>query len=187
MIYNYDLRTVGLVVGIALVLVHLLAVIHAKEVKGWLRAFPRSKSAGMVLLGIATLWAFWLIATMDLGEFSSYRSGLKIVVPAAGLLCLQFVDDFLSVRALGVLLLLLAEPLLEAAWLQHETSRLLLVVLAYGWIVAGIFWVGMPYLLRDQIAWLLKSPNRWMAACACGIAYGAAVIISALVFYQQQS
>ena len=60
-------------------------------------------------------------------------------------------------------------------------------MLAYVWIVTGIFWVGMPYLMRDQIAWLLKSNSRWMAACIGGVAYGAAVIISALLFFQQQS
>ena len=187
MIYNFDLRTVGLVVGIGLVVTHLIAIIHAKEVKGWLRTFPRSKMMGMVLLGIATLWAFWLVATMDLGEFTSYRNFLMILVPAAGFLCLQFVDDFLSVRAFGLLLLLLAEPLLEVAFLRPEASRLLLVVLAYGWIITGMFWIGMPYLMRNHVEWLLKSHGRWMTACLGGVIYGAAVILSALLFFQQQS
>lgn len=172
--------------GIALVVFHLVALINAKTVKGWLRAFPRSKAMGIVLLGLATAWAFWLVATMDLGEFSGMRTPLKVLVPVACFLCLQYVDDFLSVRALGMLLLLLADPLLEAAFLRPEASRLLLVVLAYAWIVTGMFWVGMPYLMRDQIAWLLKSNSRWMALCLAGAAYGAAVLICALLFFQQQ-
>ncbi len=187
MIYTFDLRTVGFVVGIALVLVHLVGILNAKEVKGWLKAFPRSKPAGIVLVVAASAWAFWLVATMDLGEFYTMRTILMIVVPVACYLCMQYVDDFLSVRALGMLLLLLADPLLEAAFLRPEASRLLLVVLAYAWILIGMFWVGMPYLMRDQIAWLLKSDGRWKAACIGGIAYGAAVLISALLFFQQQS
>src|SRR5579862_1316440 len=123
MIYNFDLRTVGFVVGAALVLLHLVVLLHAKEAKGWLRAFPRSKTMGMILLVLATGWAFWLVATMDLGEFSNMRPILKIVVPVAGFLCFQYVDDFLPVRALGMLLLLLADPLLEAAWLRPEGSK----------------------------------------------------------------
>lgn len=186
MIYNFDLRTVGFVAGAALVVTHLVALINAKTVQGWLRAFPRSKTMGIVLLALVTLWAFWLVATMDLGEFYTMRTPLKIVVPVACFLCVQFVDDFLSVRAFGMLLLLLADPLLEAAWLRPEESRRLLTVLAYMWIVAGMFWVGMPYLMRDQISWLLKSKSRWMVACLGGIIYGAAILICALLFYQQQ-
>jgi len=186
MIYNFDLRTVGFVVGAALLVLHLVGLLHAKEAKGWARAFPRSKVMGMLLLGIATLWAFWLVATMDLGEFTNMRTPLKILVPVACYLCLQYVDDFLSVRALGMLMLLLPDPLLEAAWLRPEESRKLLVVLAYGWIVVGMFWIGMPYLLRDLIAWLLKSNARWTAACIAGIVCGAAILICAALFYQPQ-
>ena len=187
MIYTFDLRTVGFVVGIALVLVHLVGILNAKEMKGWLKAFPRSKPAGMILLVGAAAWAFWLVATMDLGEFYTMRGILMVVVPVACFLCMQYVDDFLSVRALGMILLLLADPLLEAAFLRHEAGKLLLVVLAYAWIIIGMFWVGMPYLMRDQIAWLLKSDSRWKAACIGGLAYGAAVIVCTLLFFQPQS
>jgi hypothetical protein len=28
------------------------------------------------------------------------------------------------------------------------------VTLVYLWIIFGMFWVGMPYTLRDQISWI---------------------------------
>jgi len=185
MIYNLDLRLVGFIVGIALIAAHLVAIIHGSTVRGWLQAFPRSKKMGAVLLAVAAIWAFWLVATMDLGEFSSYRTALMVLVPVSYFLSLKFVDEFLSVRATGILLLLLAEPVLEAAFLRPETTRLLLVILAYVWVVLGMFWVGMPYLMRDQIAWVLKSKERWTALCAGGVAYGAVVLICTLLFYNQ--
>lgn len=187
MIYTLDLKLVGLVVGFALLISHLLGIIHGNTIQGWVKAFPRSKIMGMVLISIAGLWAFWLVTTMDLGEFTSYRTGLMILVPVAYVLTVMFVDEFLSVRALGMLMLLLAEPILEAAFLQPQTSRLLLVVLAYVWIVLGMFWVGMPYLMRDQIAWVLKSKGRWSALCISGAVYGAAVVVCALLFYGKAS
>jgi hypothetical protein len=185
MIYNLDLRHTGLLVGAALIIVHLIAIIHAREVRAWLKAFPRSKITGIVLLAVVAVWAFWLAATMDLGEFTGYRTLLMILVPVAYSLCIAYVDEFLSVRALGILLLLLAEPLLEAAFLRPEISRLLLVILAYAWVIFGMFWVGMPYLMRDQISWLLKSNTRWLAACIGGLAYGAAVMFCAFFLYHQ--
>ena len=76
-------------------------------------------------------------------------------------LVLRFVEEFLAVRALGILCLLAAEPLLDSAFLRYETSRLLVTVFAYLLVVAGLFWVTMPYLLRDQINWSARSAFRW--------------------------
>jgi len=184
MIYtSFKLQTIALLIGTALVLLHGFALAFGSLVKPWLVSFPRSKNTGIALLTLAAIWAFWLIANMDLGEFSGYRSMLKIAIPAAWFLCLQFVDDFLPVRALGILLLLLAEPVLDAAFLKPQSGRLLLVILAYAWAVAGLFWVGMPYLLRDQINWVTRNENRWRIACIAGLVYGTAVVVFAFAEY----
>ena len=104
------------------------------------------------MLTIDLVWSFWLLATMEMGEFSSFAGRCSSLLPIGFILVLRFVDEFLAVRALGILCLLAAEPLLDAAFLRPETSRLLVTVFAYLMIVAGLFWVTMPYLLRDQIS-----------------------------------
>ena len=101
---------------------------------------------------------------MEMGEFANFRRPLLIILPVGFILVLRFVDEFLAVRALGILCLLAAEPLLDAAFLRPETSRLLVTVLAYLMIVAGLIWVTMPYLLRDQINWSTKS-RRDVGGC----------------------
>jgi hypothetical protein len=173
------LRVVGLIVGILLVIAHGIAIAKSADARAWLKSFPRSKSIGTVLLAIDAIWAFLLIANMDLGEFTYLRNKLLIVIVVATGLAWKFVDEFLAVRALGMLLLLAAEPVLEAAFLRPETSRLLFVVLAYAWAVIGMFWVGMPYVLRDQIGWVSRTDARWRTACGAGIVYGASVLVSA--------
>jgi len=181
MIYPFlSLKTVGITIGLLLVAIHLLALVSAEGTQAWLKKFPRSREVGIVLLLVVSAWAFWLVATMDLGEFSTYRTLLKILVPAAWFLSLKFVDEFLAVRALGILLLLLAEPVFEVAFLKPGLGRLLVVSLAYAWAILGMFWVGMPFLLRDQITWWTKSGLRWRAGCLAGIAYGLAVLVCAI-------
>ena len=178
MIYHFpDLRTAGFIVGAGLVVLHTLALLHAEGVKGWLRTFPRSRNLGTLLLTIDAAWALYLLATIDLGEFTKYRTPLLVLIPVAYVLSWKFVDEFLAVRGLGMLLLLMAEPLLESAFLRPELSRLLLVVLAYAWAAKGIFYVGMPYLMRDQIFWVAKSRFRWNLMSAAGVAYGVALMI----------
>ena len=120
---------------------------------------------------------------MDLGEFQSIRQFLQIAIPVTYLLVINCVDEFLSVRALGVLLLLAASPVLDAAFLEMPITRLLLPLLAYTWIIIGLFWVGMPYVLRDQIAWVSASEARWKGACAGGAGYGLLLLICAFAFY----
>jgi hypothetical protein len=83
-----------------------------------------------------------------------------------------------------MLLLLAAEPLLEAAFLKPGAGRLPLVLLAYAWAVAGLFCTGMPYLLRDAIAWLTRPGKRWAVACAAGALYGAALLIAPWIRYR---
>lgn len=181
--YDLSLKAVGLVVGIGLIAAHLPALLRPEIAQRWLKDFPRSRSAGTVLLALAALWSFALIWTIDLGEFAGLRNVMLIGIVVGAVLTWRFVDEFLAVRALGILALLAAEPLLCAAFLQPEASRLFLVFLAYVWLTAGLFWVGLPYLLRDQIQWVTASPTRWKLATLGGLGYGALLLFCALAFY----
>ena len=183
MIYSFSLHSVGLLVGLLLIALHVVALLHPGTVQQALRRFPRSKEAGWVLFTVDAVWAFALVTTIDLGEFTAYRNIFLAIIGAGYFLTLFFVEEFLASRALGMFCLLAAEPLLEAAFLRPETSRLLLTVLAYAWATAGLFWVGKPYLLRDQIEWVSKTSLRWRLAALGGAAYGAVILLVALTQY----
>ncbi|MDQ3623346.1 MAG: hypothetical protein M3463_12785 [Verrucomicrobiota bacterium] len=172
MIYSLDLRTALIVTGLLLVAMHALALWKAADVRAWLQAFPRSRPMGLALLVIVAAWSWILIKTIDLGEFTHWRMRILVFIPIAAFLTWRYVDEFLAPRSLGMLVLLAAEPLLEAAFLRPEASRLFLVSLVYVAIVFGLFWIGMPYTLRDQIAWLSRKESRWRAAALTGLAYG---------------
>ena len=183
MIYDFSLRTVGVIAGIVLLLVSLPGLVKPVSVQDWLKRFPRSGIAGAFLLTVTLIWSFWLLATMEMGEFSGFRKPLLILLPIGYVLVLRFVEEFLAVRALGILCLLAAEPLLEAAFFRYETSRLFLTVLAYVMIIAGLFWVTMPYLLRDQINWSAQNNARWRIVHGIAAAYGLTVLACAFTQY----
>ncbi len=183
MIYDLPLRPVALTAGLLLLLTHALALWAREPVGRWLRALPRSRAWGTGLCLTACGWAFWLAATMDLGEFSPSRGALLVLIAAAAVMLPLFVEELLAARALGFLALLAAEPLLDAAFLRPETSRLLLVCLAYAWAVAGILLVGAPYLLRDAVTWVTATRTRWTVTAWAGLAYGAALAGSAIFLH----
>ena len=96
---------------------------------------------------------------------------------------LRFLDEFLAVRALGILCLLAAEPLIDAAFLRYEPSRLVVTVFAYLLVIAGLFWVTMPYLLRDQINWTAHTNGRWRFVGAVAFLYGTVTLVLAVTQY----
>jgi len=182
-VYDLSLHTAGLIVGLLLLASHLIALVRPEQTKGWLLKLPRSRPLGIGLLAVDAVWTFWLVSNMDLGEFSQFRTWLQIGVPIVFVLTLFFIDEFLAVRALGIMALLAAEPILSACFLRPETARLLLVVLAYAWLTVGLFWVGMPYLLRDQIGWITKNGIRFKAATFTGLVYGLVVLACAVAVF----
>lgn len=178
MIYPLELKTAMLTTGLLLIAGHGYALMQPKTTQDFLRALPRSKPLGFVLLLIAAVWFWLLMKNIDLGEFSNWQTRILIFIPIAACLTWHYVEEFLAVRALGMIVLLAAEPLLESAFLRPEMSRLLLVSLVYVWVGFALFWIGMPFTLRDQIAWVSRSDGRWKAAALAGIAYGAALLLS---------
>jgi hypothetical protein len=182
MIYPHlDLRIVSLLAGLWLIISHGAALVCPAPIQQWARKFPRSKPAGALFLIVDAVWALAMIATMDLGEFSYLRTLLLGLIVVSTFLTFRYVDEFLAVRALGIFLLLLAEPLIEAAFLKPQPGRLLLVILAYVVAILGMVWVGLPYLLRDQIDWFRKSKAIWSAAALAGIIYGGLLAAFALI------
>jgi hypothetical protein len=183
MIYDLTLHTAGIVAGALLVLVSLPGFIKPVMAQTWLKSLPRSRTAGIAVLTIVLIWSFWLLATMEMGEFSSFRRPLLIVLPIGYVLVIRFVEEFLAARALGIVCLLAAEPLLEAAFFRYETSRLFLTVLAYLMIIAGLFWVTMPYVLRDQINWSTQTSTRWHTIHGIAALYGITILACAFTQY----
>ena len=182
MIYHLSLHSVGIIAGALLIVGGLIGLLKT-DIANTVQQFPRSRVAGIVLLTICLGWTFWLLATIQMGEFSSFRRPLLIALPIGYVLTLRFVDEFLAVRALGILCLLAAEPLLDAAFLRYETSRLLVTVFAYLLIVAGLFWVAIPYVLRDQINWIARSVFRWRFLHLIALIYGGVILTYAFTKY----
>lgn len=183
MIYHLSLHAIGIVTGVILISLSLPGLVKPRLVQGFAKQLPRSLLAGVVLLTLDLIWAFWLLSTMEMGEFATFRRPLLIILPVGYLLVLRFLDEFLAVRALGILCLLAAEPLLDAAFFRYEPARLVVTVFAYLLVIVGLFWVTMPYLLRDQIRWSARSDGRWRLLHGIAVAYGVITLALAITQY----
>src|SRR5437764_4307358 len=183
MIYHFSLQIAALFAGAILCLLGAVCFAMEGPARNVLTSFPRSRGACIILLTIDLVWSFWLVSTMEMGEFSAFRRPFLVALPIGFFLTLRYVDEFLAVRALGILALLVAEPLLDAAFFRYESSRLVLTVLAYLVIVLGLTCLRGPYTLHDQINWFSKSTARWRGVTAFAFAYGATLIALAFLSY----
>ncbi len=181
--HDLSLKLVGVVLALLIIGSHVFALLREGTTRRWLTALPRSFPFGVAVLTVDLIWTFFLMINMDWGEFYYLRTPMLALLPVAFYLTIRYVDEFLAVRALGILGLLAAAPILDAAFLQPPVSRLLVVVLAYVYVVLGMIWIGLPHMLRDQISWLLRSAFRWKAAVITGLAYGVVVLVCALAWY----
>ncbi len=178
-----SLQAMGIVVGVLLIGTHLFALMRQEKILPWLSTVPRSMNVGTLFLTLSFLWA-WMVATsMDLGEFQQVRWLAQFALPLFYLGMLFIANDYLGARSLGSFLLLAACPILMSAFQKPPETRLLLTVLAYAWIIAGLFWVGMPFTMRDQISWLRARPSRYRVLCLAGVGYGVLVLAAAFLFY----
>jgi hypothetical protein len=182
-IYPFTLQQVAIVLGILYVLTHGWSLWQPALSKKWLLAFPRHYPSGVILMIAACLWFCWLIFNADLMDFAPYQSLFLLISVALAAGMIACVREFLAVRALGALLLLLANVLLDAAFLDNHASKFVITVIAYIYIVAGIFFVASPYLLRDLLAWYHKNDRLAKPGSLAGVALGVILLALGIFVY----
>ncbi len=177
------LQHTGLIIGSLLIAGHLVALLLPAPTSAWLRALPRSQTVGSVLLTLAAGWAWLVVSKIDLGEFYTVRSLAQWAIPIIYLLMLFVVNDFLGARSLGILVLLAVGPFLNAAFLKDPQSRILVSGICYLWLTAALFWIGMPYTLRNQITLATATPTRFKFLSLAGLVAGGLFIFASLAWW----
>lgn len=177
------LKIMGIIIGLWLIASHALALAKPDLVKPWLKRFPRNDRLGTILVIIAFAWAFIIWSCMDLGEFFKIEKPVQMILVAGCVGVIVYVKEFIAVRSLGFLMILAAAPILDSAFLKEPQTRLLIVAIAYAIALKGMFWVGMPYLMRDQINWVLAKDNRYKVGAIAGAVYGLVVLICSVVWW----
>ncbi len=195
-LYPYDaipLDMAGYVLGGLLLLGHLIALIKRDQVQKFLLESPRNHTLAQILLGLGLGWFFLLVAPqglgplsalrVDLAEFEHIRWALQIACPVFLVLMIIHVKELLFPRALGICALMAAAPLLSAAYLKEPVTRLLIPLWCYAVIFVSFFWIAKPYLYRNMVNWVCSKKALWTPLCLGGMAYGAAILICAILWW----
>jgi hypothetical protein len=183
MTYFVSLRLTAIVLGLLYVASHLPAALAPVRTGVWLRRLSHNYLLGVVLMLAATLWFVVLTGLMDLGEISNIRVQLMAVWTVAGVLLAIFVRGFLTLRALGCLLLLAAALMLDAAFLATTPWRYVVTILAYVWVIAGMTLVYSPHVGRKWIDWAAENTERMRVLAWPGVAAGLLLVVLGIWVY----
>ena len=180
---DLPLRWVSVAVGVLIVAVWMGGLLAPEKFRRALLKFPRNYRVGVVLLAIAAIWCTAIV---------SHANSTNILAPKwvghsiIWFLCVGSVIwnlEYLSVRALSALLLLVAKVMVDAAFTVETPARLIVPTLAYVWIVAGMWWALSPWRCRNAIEWMAASDGRTKIVSGVHLGIAAVLIVFAFALY----
>ncbi len=147
------------------------------------RKFPRSLPWGVALMLLGTAWFLYNLSQESIADFAAFKNLLLLGFAAIGLGSCIFVQDFLAVRGLAVVLLLLAKLMVDSGRvaLSSTSWALVIQVLAYVFVLAGMWLTISPWRMRDFLNWLIGMPGRLKLVCGLNAALAVFLIVLGLL------
>ena len=168
------LSTLSILLGLGMGLPQIYGIVKPAAFAAAVRKFPRSLPWGIALMALGTVWFLWNLSQESIADFANYKDYLLAAFAGVGLGTCVFVQDFLAVRGLAVVLLLLAKLMVDTGRPALEQTQWVLVVQtwAYVLVVAGIWLTVSPWRLRDMLAWGTAYEQRIKVGCGLRLAFG---------------
>ena len=150
------------------------------------RRFPRNLPVGIFLMLLGTAWFLWNVNIEPIADFSAYKQPMMAAFAAVGILACIFVQDFLAVRGLAVLMLLLAKLMVDTGrpHLGQTPWVLVIQVWAYGLVIAGMWFTVWPWNLRDLLNFATANERRVKIHCAIRLAFACFIVILGLTAFR---
>src|SRR5436190_19648151 len=100
--------TLSVILGVAYCALNLYALLQPAAFTNSARKFARSQAWGFFLMPLGTLWFLFNLNNESISDFAAYKNLMLLGFGAVGMGTCFFVRDYLAVRGLSVVLLLLA-------------------------------------------------------------------------------
>jgi hypothetical protein len=150
------------------------------------RKFPRHLPTGVFLMLLGTAWFLWWVWEEPIADFAAFKPHMMVAFAAIGVGACIFVQDFLAVRGLAVVFLLLARLMLDTGrpHLGETPWVLLIQTWAYVLIVAGMCFTAWPWQLRDLLNWATANEKRVKIGSAIRLAFALLVVVLGLTAFR---
>ncbi len=176
------LSTLSIVLGLAMGLPQIYGILKPGEFAASVRKFPRNVPVGIGLMLIATVWFLWNLSQESVSDFATFKNVLFVLFAGVGIGACFFVHDFISVRGLAVVFLLLAKLMVDSGRPMLDKTHWTLVIQtwAYLMVIAGIWLTVAPWRLRDMLNWATANETRVRIGSTIRLAFGLFVAVLGL-------
>lgn len=180
------LSFLSVLLGAGMALPQIYALTRPQPFIDSVRRFPRNFPAGVLLMLLGTAWFVWNVAVEPIADFAAYKPYMLAGFSAIGVLSCVFVRDFLAVRGLAVVLLLLGKLMLDTGRPHLDESGFVLVIQgwAYALILAGLWFTVSPWRLRDWLDWATANGTRVKIGSTLRLAFAAFITVLGLTVFR---
>jgi hypothetical protein len=178
------LSTLAILLGAAICIPNIYGLLNPAGFIKHVRAFPRCENSGYVLMFIGSAWFLYNLNRETISDFANYKTAMLFGFAALALLTCIFVRDFLAVRGLAITMLMLSWYVLSITRWADTPWRLVLVVIAYIWVVASMWWTVSPWRLRDILYWATANEKRVRVGSIARLCVGLFIVALGLTAYR---
>jgi hypothetical protein len=180
------LSLLSILLGLVLGLPQVYGLANPQGFAAAVRRFPRNLAAGIILMLLGTAWFLWNVNVEPVADFSSFKPYMMGGFAAVGVLSCVFVQDFLAVRGLAVVFLLLGKLMVDTGRPHLGQSPWVLVIQtwAYVLVVAGIYFTVTPWKLRDLLNWGTATETRVRVGSAIRLGFAVLVLVLGVTVFR---
>ena len=176
------LSTLAIVLGLGMGLPQIFGIANPEKFAASVRKFPRHIPIGVTLMLLGTAWFIWNLSQESISDFTTFKTPMMLGFAAIGIGACVFVQDFLAVRGLAVVFLLLAKLMTDTGRPMLPQTHWVLVIQAWGYLlaIAGMWFTISPWRLRDLLNWATANEKRIRVGSAMRLTFG--LFVAALGF-----
>jgi len=180
------LSLLSILLGLGMSVPQIFGLARPAQFVAAVRKFPRNLPVGILLMWLGTTWFVWNVSVEPIADFSVFKPYMMAGFVAVGILSCIFVRDFLAVRGLAVVMLLLAKLMVDTGrpHLGQTSWVLVIQVWAYLLVVAGIWFTITPWRLRDLLNWATATEARIRIGCYIRLAFAIFIVLLGLTAFR---
>jgi len=180
------LSLLSILLGLGVAVPQVYGIAQPQKFAAAVRKLPRNLPLGVAFMLLGTAWFVWNVHIESVSDFAAFKPAMMVGFVAVGILCCVYVQDFLAVRGLAVVALLLAKLMVDTGRSHLGQTHWVLViqVWAYVLVVAGICFTVWPWKLRDLSNWGTATETRVRLGSAIRLAFAILVLLLGLTAFR---
>jgi hypothetical protein len=181
-----SLSLLSILLGAGMSVPQIFGLANPEKFAKTVQRFPRNLPVGVFLMLAGTAWFAWNVFIEPVADFSVFKPYMIGAFIAIGVFSCIYVRDFLAVRGLAVVILLLAKLMVDTGrpHLGQSPWVLLIQYWAYAFVMLGIWFTITPWRLRDLLNWATKTKARVIIGCLLRLAFALFVVFLGLTTFR---